>query len=442
MNQQHDEEREAQSVGLAVSDNWPRTLHYRLVRELRRVLEQGDEDREESVEDLPLEAEALLLDAMRERATDIHIDASSSGILVRLRVDGRILDGALLAEREGLRLINQFKAMARLNIERRFTPEESRISYVLQDQTIDMRLTYAPTLHGHKLSIRIFQPLEDVLYLQELGLHEQGLEQIQEWIDNISGMLLVAGPTGSGKTTTLYSLLHKLKLQQRNVVTIEDPVEYEIDGINHIQVDLRHGLDFASGVKAMLRLDPDYLMLGEIREAASARAAITAATSGRALMGTLHSRDAVGVIDTLRNYDLSGQDISSTLVLVIAQRLVRKLCPHCRVETEPDESAQNWLEKLGRRPPSRVWRAEGCEQCHNTGYHGRTGIFELWRIDPQEYQLLLEGADRRTLYRRLNDRRHRFLIDDGLEKVAEGVTSLTELQAMGGLSTLPHIDML
>ncbi|MFP4609620.1 MAG: GspE/PulE family protein [Thiohalophilus sp.] len=428
------------------SENWPRTLHTRLVQELLAVIEQSNEDREDQPEDqpeeLPLEAEALLLDAMRERATDIHIDAGSGGILVRLRVDGRILDGALLQENTGLRLINQFKAMARLNIERRFTPEESRITYALQDQAIDMRLTYAPTLHGHKLSIRIFQPLGGVLYLQELGLHEQGLEQIQDWIDNISGMLLVAGPTGSGKTTTLYSLLHKLKVQQRNVVTIEDPVEYEIDGINHIQVDLRHGLDFAAGVKAMLRLDPDYLMLGEIREAASARAAITAATSGRALMGTLHSRDAVGVIDTLRNYDLSGQDISSTLVLVIAQRLVRKLCPHCKVQGEPGETEQKWLKKLDRQPPSVVWQAEGCEHCHHTGYHGRTGIFELWRINPQEYQLLLDGADRRTLYRHLNERHHRFLIDDGLEKVSEGVTSLAELQAMGGLSTLPHIDML
>lgn len=423
-------------------NNWLRPLHQSLTRELLQVISQTDEEREDNPEDLPLEAEALLMDAMRERATDVHLDSNSGGILVRLRIDGRILDSALLGDRVGLRMINQFKAMAGLNIERRFSPEESRISYTLPDQEVDLRLTYTPTLHGHKLSIRVFQPLDGVIYLQELGLNEQGLEQIQDWIDTISGMLLVAGPTGSGKTTTLYSLLHKLKLEERNVVTIEDPVEYEIDGINHIQVDQRHGLDFSEGVKAMLRLDPDYLMLGEIREAASARAAITAATSGRALMGTLHSRDAVGVIDTLRNYGLSGQDISSTLVLVIAQRLVRKLCSHCKHESRPDESEQNWLKKLGRKPPGTVWIPEGCERCNHTGYYGRAGIFEVWRINPEEYQLLLEGTDRRTLYRNLNDRRHRFLIDSGLEKVAEGITSLSELRTMGGLSTLPHIDML
>lgn len=274
------------------------------------------------------------MDARRERATDIHIDANSSGVLVRLRVDGRMLDCVLLSQERGLRVINQFKTMARLNTERCFVPEYSRFTYTIGNTAVDLRLTYAPTLRGQNLSIRVFQSIEKAFYLQDLGLHEEGLEQIQEWLGDISGMLLVCGPTGSGKTTTLYSLLHKLKLHERNVVTIEDPVEYEINGINQIQVDTRHGLDFAAGTKAMLRLDPDYLMLGEIREPAAARAAIIAATSGR------------------------------------------------------------------------------------------------------------DGADRRTLYRQLAQRRHRFLIDDGLEKVAAGLTSLSELHGMGGLSTMPHLDSL
>lgn len=420
------------SSGFAELQDWPRELHASLTRDLRQLIEQMDGQAEETSEDLPMEADALLADALRERATDIHIDANSAGVLVRLRIDGRIFDSLVLTEQAGLRLINQFKAMARLNIERRFRPEESRITYPLKDRDIDLRFTSAPTLRGQKLSIRVFQPLEEMLYLQQLGLNEQGLEQIQDWIDTISGMLLVAGPTGSGKTTTLYSLLHKLKLEERNVVTIEDPVEYEVDGINQIQVDHHHGLDFAEGIKAMLRLDPDYLMLGEIRESASARAGVIAATSGRALMGTLHSRDAVGVIDTLRNYGLGGQDISSTLVLVIAQRLVRKLCEHCKVEGEPAAEERAWLEKLGREAPSRVWHAKGCDHCRNLGYEGRTGIFEVWRINPKEYRLLLDEADRRTLYRELNERQHCFLIDDGLEKVANGITSLSELRTMGG----------
>ncbi|MGE0080977.1 MAG: GspE/PulE family protein [Thiohalomonadaceae bacterium] len=431
---------------LDAGEVWPRTLHGDMTRELSRAvaLAEGAESLEEGEEDerQVLEAEALLLDARRERATDIHIDANSSGVLVRLRVDGRMLDCVLLSQERGLRVINQFKTMARLNTERCFVPEYSRFTYTIGDTAVDLRLTYAPTLRGQKLSIRVFQSIEKAFYLQDLGLHEEGLEQIQEWLGDISGMLLVCGPTGSGKTTTLYSLLHKLKLHERNVVTIEDPVEYEINGINQMQVDTRHGLDFAAGTKAMLRLDPDYLMLGEIREPAAARAAIIAATSGRALMGTLHSRDAVGVVDTLRNYGLNGQEISSTLVLVIAQRLVRKLCPHCKRSVEPTDHDLHWLARLERPAPSRVWEAPGCERCNFTGYHGRTGVFEVWRINPQEYQLILDGADRRTLYRQLAQRRHRFLIDDGLEKVAAGLTSLSELHGMGGLSTMPHLDSL
>jgi type II secretory ATPase GspE/PulE/Tfp pilus assembly ATPase PilB-like protein len=420
---------------------WPRRLHDQLTRELSRYLAHAEEPEGEQ-EGVALEADALLLDALRERATDIHIDANSSGILVRLRVDGRMLDGSLLDHTAGLRLINQFKTMARLNTERCFVPEYSRFSYTLGGSSIDLRLTYAPTLRGQTLSIRVFQALDQTLYLHDLGLHEEGLEQIQDWLGDISGMLLVCGPTGSGKTTTLYSLLHKLKLHERNVVTIEDPVEYEIAGINQIQVDTRHGLDFAAGTKAMLRLDPDYLMLGEIREPSAARAAAIAATSGRALMGTLHSRDAVGVIDTLRNYGLNGQEISSTLVLVIAQRLVRRLCPHCKQPGEPTAGDFQWLARLNRNAPETVWHARGCTHCHSTGYKGRIGVFEVWRINPQEYQLILDGADRRTIYRQLTQRKHRFLIDDGLEKVALGMTSLNELHTMGGLSTMPHLDSL
>jgi type II secretory ATPase GspE/PulE/Tfp pilus assembly ATPase PilB-like protein len=251
---------------------------------------------------------------------------------------------------------------------------------------------------------------------------------------------MVAGPTGSGKTTTLYALLHRLKLHERSVVTIEDPVEYQVDGISHIQVDQRHGLGYAEGVKAMLRMDPDYLMLGEIRDDLSAHAAISAATSGRALMSTIHSRDAVGVIDVLRNFGLSGHDLSANLMLVIAQRLVRLLCPHCREKGRATAEERRWLEMIGRKVPTSVWHSRGCDECNGLGYKGRTGVFEVWRIDSEEYRLILEGADRRALYRQLSSRGHRFLIDDGLEKVAQGVTTLAELRSMGGYSVLSSID--
>jgi len=418
--------------------NWQRPLRHDLVQSLMRAFDAEEYEGEQH--DTPRLAESLLRDAVREGATDIHLDTQLGGMLVRLRIDGRVLDGAFLNEPQGQRLSNQIKAMARLSPVVRYVPEEGRITHEVDGAMLDLRLSHAPCLRGDKISIRLFAPQVVPRELSELGLREEGLEDIQEWLDNISGMLLVAGPTGSGKTTTLYTLLHKLKRHERNVVTIEDPVEYEIEGINHIQVDAHHGLGFVEGMKAMLRLDPDYLMLGEIRDAPSAHAAITAAASGHALMSTLHSRDAVGALDTLHNYGLNGQDISSTLMLVVAQRLVRKLCTACRVAEAPTEEDRHWLERLGRAVPVKVWHAKGCEQCRGMGYKGRIGVFEVWRINPEEYQLILENSDRRTLYRNLAKRGHRFLLDDGLDKVVEGITTLSELRSMGGFSALPTLD--
>lgn len=434
--QQDIEEEIDEKVPVSI-DTWQRPLRSELVTSLMQTFEESvyEEEYEAS-----LLAEALLRDAVRERATDIHLDSQVDGTLVRFRIDGMVLDAILLNKPYGQRLSNQFKTMARLSPVIRFFPEEGRITHKVDDEMLDLRLSHAPCLRGDKISIRLFVPHEVPKELSQLGLREEGLEDIQEWLDNVSGMLLVAGPTGSGKTTTLYTLLHKLKRHERNVITIEDPVEYEIEGINHIQVDSQHGLGFVEGVKAMLRLDPDYLMLGEVRDAASAHAAITAATSGHALMSTLHSRDAVGVLDTLRNYGLDDQDISTTLILVVAQRLVRKLCTACRVSEAPTEEDKHWLRRLGRKVPRKVWHSSGCKECRHTGFQGRTGVFEVWRVNQDEYQLILDGADRRTLYRNLARRRHRFLLDDGLDKVMEGVTTLGELRSMGGFSALPTVD--
>lgn len=384
----------------------------------------------------PMLADALLRDALRERATDLHLDSHSEGILIRMRIDGVVHDAAMLEEETGHQLLNQLKNLARLDPVTRFVAEDARITHEIDGKSIDIRLTRAPCLHGDKLSIRIFDNPNIPYQLHELGLHAEALEDIEEWLGNVSGMLLVAGPAGSGKTTTLYALLHKLRLHERSVLTVEDPVEYQVDGINHIQIDKFHGMTFVEAVKAMLRLDPDYLMLGEIRDTDSAHAALTAASSGRALMSTLHSRDAVAVVETLRNYGLTGHEISANLMLAISQRLVRRLCPHCRVQAGPNNAEKHWLAEVGRPIPKKVWHARGCDRCHGVGYQGRIGIFEVWRIDAEEYQLILDEADRRTLYRHLADRGHRFLLDDGLEKVQQGLTSLTELRTLGGHAVL------
>jgi general secretion pathway protein E len=418
------------------------SLRRGLARNLLLAIQNREDATDDEITDYPIEMDGILHDAVGERATDLHLDTQADGVLVRMRVDGRVLNAAFLDHAQGLRLINQFKTLTRLNTAMSYLPEEGRARYALDGQTLDIRLSHAPCLHGDRLSIRLFTTLEVPQQLNELGLHNEGIENIRGWLDDMSGMLLVVGPTGCGKTTTLYAMLHKLKLDERNIVTIEDPVEYEVDGISHIQVDEKHGLDFPEGIKAMLRMDPDYVLVGEIRDAFSARAAITAAGSGHALMSTLHSRDAVGVVDILRNFGMTGHEISANLMLVISQRLVRLLCTHCREETTPDEEETSWLKLLGREVPKKVWRARGCNKCHDTGYHGRTGVFEIWRIDPDEYQMILEDRDRRTIYRHLAQRGHCFMLDDGLDKVVQGITSMEELYAMGGASVLRGIDQL
>jgi general secretion pathway protein E len=290
-----------------------------------------------------------------------------------------------------------------------------------------------PCVSGDKLAIRLLSPPQAVKEVRQLGIHNQGIESIRRWMDANGSMFLVAGPTGSGKTTTLYALLHELKLNDSHVITLEEPVEYEVPGINQIQVNPTHNLTFANGSEAMLRLDPDYVLIGEIRDVPSARAAVNIATSGRALMATLHSRDAVGTITALRNMGLDDYEISSNLGLVVAQRLARKLCPDCKVEDTLDEIEKKWLQEQGREVPATVWRAEGCAACNELGYKGRLGIFEVWQPSEEDLGMILNHEDEHALRHALIEPGEMLMLDDGLAKVEEGLTTLRELQHTGML---------
>lgn len=411
-----------------------RELRENLVQDLLSAVEKRKDSTDEEELKSPLEADSLLRDALRERASDIHLDTQLEGVLVRLRIDGTILDGALLDHPAGKRLCNQMKVLCGLDPVAKYLPEEGRSTYELDGHLMDLRMALAPCLNGDKISLRILEPQLTPYTLSQLGFQSTALEHMQDWLDDIYGMLIVAGPTGCGKTTTLYSMLGSLKLHSKNIITIEDPVEYQVYGISHMQVDRKHGLGYPEGVKAMLRLDPDYVMLGEIRDAASAKAAIAAAASGHPLLSTIHSRDATGVVDVLRNFDLSDREISNNLVMVVAQRLVRLLCPECRRHERPNRQERRWLELLGREVPDLVWHAKGCDACRNLGYKGRTGVFEVWRVRADDYSLILQGVDRKRMYEHLRQQGHVFMLDDGLNKAAAGVTSLNELRGLGGLS--------
>lgn len=411
------------------------SLNQNLTKQLTEAISARDElDSDEA--DSVSEAIALLQDALREHASDIHLDPISDGLLVRLRKDGVIQDSVVLPKHVAQRLSNQFKSMARLNPVPTFLPLDGRITITLDKQEVDLRIAVVPCLAGEKISIRVLDLYRVEQEVDQLGLQDHDLANIQNWLDNVHGMLLVTGPTGSGKTTTLYALLHNLKNTGRNILTIEDPVEYQIEGINQIQVDQFHGLNFAEGIQSMLRHDPDYLLLGEIRDASSARAAVNAASSGHVLMATMHSRDAVGAITVLRNYGLDTHEISANLVLVIAQRIVRKLCPDCREQGEPTDESIRWFQSLGLDIPAKVWLPKGCDACSGIGYKGRTGVFEIWQIEKEDYALILSNADERKIHESLSERGHLFLLNDAITKATDGITSFIELRTMGGFGLI------
>jgi general secretion pathway protein E len=380
----------------------------------------------------------LMLDAVREHASDIHFDPDADTILVRLRIDGALRDAVQLSRARGEQLIRHFKVLANLNPTPAIKPTDGRIRYRLDDRALDLRVACAPTIGGETLAIRILNPTGARRNLTELGLSDSHRALLTDWLNDVSGLFLVVGPTGSGKTTTLYALLHELKLRERSIVTIEDPVEYTIPGIVQMQVEERRGFTFEEGLKNLLRLDPDYILVGEIRDRPSAQTAAMASASGKLLMSTLHSRDAAGAITAFRNFDLQDREIAAALDVVVAQRLVRKLCEKCRRQEPPTEAEIRWLRSLGRPAPPQTWHAVGCDVCHHLGYRGRTGVFEIWRLHEGDDELIVRPADEQTLRRELRAHGVHSLLYDALFKAAAGITSLTEVQTIGGQGRFYH----
>jgi len=312
-----------------------------LLRELRRF--HGETPNGEHHGRFTVLGDVLLQDALRERATDVHLDPQADGVRVRFRIDGRLHEATALGRDHGIHLIRHFKAISNLDPTNVMRLADARITYPLDGHAVDLRLACAPTVTGEKLSIRLLDRGRVEQRLDQLGLDDEHHEQIQRWLAGTSGMFLVAGPTGSGKTTTAYALLHELKGQERSVVTIEDPVEYQVPGICQMQVDHHKSLSFAEALRGVLRLDPDYVLVGEIRDAATAAAAADASAAGRVLMSTLHSPDAVGAITTLRNLGVPDEGICSAVRMIVAQRLVRRLCPLCRRQEAPGDTDAQWL---------------------------------------------------------------------------------------------------
>ena len=402
-----------------------------LLEELHRYRGDTSNDRQGRFTML---SDVLLRDALRERATDVHLDPEPDAVRVRFRIDGRLHDAASLNRDHGIHLIRHFKAISNLDPVNTPRLADARITYRLDDSEVDLRLACAPTVTGDKASIRILDRGRVEQRLSELGLSAEHHEQIRNWLASASGLFLVVGPTGSGKTTTAYALLHELREKDRSIVTIEDPVEYRVPGISQIAVDHHRDMGFAEVLKGVLRLDPDYVLVGEIRDGATAHAAVDAGASGRILMTTMHSPDAVGAITALRNRDVSDEGIAGAVTMIVAQRLVRRLCPHCRRRQPPTALDCKWLKAIGVNDDvGEVWAAQGCDLCRGVGYRGRVGVFELWQVTEAEQSLLLDHASPAVLRDHLRESGFRTLANDGWAKAAAGVTSVPELRVLGNV---------
>jgi len=338
----------------------------------------------------------ILAEAIRQGVSDVHVEPYESGLIVRMRVDGVLRETLSMPAHVAPVVISRIKVMARLDIAERRVPQDGRISLTLGGKMLDVRVSTLPNRAGERVVLRILDKDAAGFTLDGLGLDESVEAILRDALGDPNGIILVTGPTGSGKTTTLYACLQQLNDGSRNILTIEDPVEFAVDGVGQAQVNAKVGMTFANGLRAILRQDPDVVMVGEIRDRETAEIAVQASLTGHLVLSTVHTNDALGAIARLRDMKVEQFLLASTLRAVIAQRLVRRLCPHCRAE-KPAGAGLGSL--LGLGESDIIYRPVGCAECGQSGYKGRTGVFEAVRVDAAVRKLINEGADEATIAR-------------------------------------------
>lgn len=371
---------------------------------------------------------SLLYQAVKERASDIHIEPFERDISVRFRIDGILHEIISPPKRFQSSIISRVKIMAKLNIAEKRLPQDGKIRVKIAGKDIDIRISTVPTTFGERVVMRLLDRTTVLYGLNEIGLDKDKLTTIEKLLQRNDGIVLLTGPTGSGKTTTLYSFLNKRNSPDVNIITIEDPVEYQLKGIGQIMVNPKIDLTFANGLRSILRQDPDVIMVGEIRDLETAEIAIHASLTGHLVFSTLHTNDSAGAVTRLIDMGIEPFLISSSLVAVIAQRLLRVLCPHCAEEYVPDEDelAKLYAVTNGRKKIV-VKRARGCNECMMTGYKGRTGIYELLLIDDEIRSLIIKKTDSNTIKSVAVKKGMDTLKVDGIKKVLNGVTTMEEV---------------
>lgn len=384
----------------------------------------------EIVEDAPIVklANSLLTQAVLSRASDIHIEPREKELQVRNRVDGVLTEVTQFPKRMQAPIISRFKIMASLDIAERRIPQDGRIKLKVENREIDFRVSTLPTIFGEKVVLRILDKSRGLISLQELGMMPDVMNRFRNVISHPHGIILVTGPTGSGKTTTLYAALNDINSAQKNIITIEDPVEYTLDGINQVQLNTKAGLNFANGLRSILRQDPDIIMVGEIRDAETAKIAIQSAMTGHLVLSTLHTNTAASTLTRIIEMGIEPFLVASSVIGIIAQRLVRRLCPDCK---EPYEPSHEVSEKLGLiqrdHKPTVLFRPKGCPACGNTGFKGRLALQEVLFLNHCIKDLVIGKATADMIEAAAVKEGMTLLRDDGVRKVQLGLTSIEEV---------------
>src|SRR5438477_474879 len=368
----------------------------------------------------------ILAQAVKEKASDIHIEPFQNSLKLRYRVDGELMQAESPPKALQLAITSRIKILAGLNIAERRVPQDGRFRIKVMGKEVDLRISILPTAHGEKIVIRILDKSSLTSSLDQMGLDDVTLGKFKKAIDAPHGMILVTGPTGSGKTTTLYSVLHELNSPQYNIVTVEDPIEYELVGINQVAVRNDIGLDFASALRSILRQDPDIVMVGEIRDNETADIAVKAALTGHQVLSTLHTNDAAGAITRLDDMGIEPFLISSSVLMSCAQRLVRRVCTNCRDEFIPEPEI---FEKLGIKPAKETvfYHGSGCDRCKGRGYLGRMAIIEALPVSEPIRRLIIKRASASVIKNQAVTEGMKTLRMAGVDKAIEGVTTLEEV---------------
>lgn len=375
-------------------------------------------------------AQTILERAIAFKASDVHVEPTEAGVRVRIRVDGLLTELCMLPLAQYSSLVTQLKVRSGMDIAEKRVPQDGRLSFACDGSVFDLRLAALPTVAGEKIAVRILAREQALLNLDNLSFTPAALEHYRSLFSQANGLVLLTGPTGSGKTTTLYATLHELNSGEKNIITLEDPVEYRLNGINQVAVNRRAGMNFAAGLRSIVRQDPDIIMLGEIRDEETASMALHAALTGHLVLSTLHTNDAVGALYRLADMGLPAYLLAAALRGVLAQRLVRRICPHCKEAYLASTSERAFLGCAADEGLT-LWRGVGCEHCHGSGYSGRIALQEVLVLNKKLQQLFLAKASEDEILSAARAFGWRSLYEDAAAKVYLRMTTVNELWRAG-----------